>query len=51
MAHPFLFLVGYRVYETDKEHIAELIDLCRELGISYRDVKFFEQRVSSRESD
>ena len=45
MAHPFLFLTGYRVYSTDKENIAQLIDLCRELGISYGGVRFFDDRA------
>ncbi len=38
--HPFLFLIGYRRYQTSRDHIGRLIDLCRAEDIPYREVVF-----------
>jgi similar to stage IV sporulation protein len=37
--HPFLFLVGYRVCRTTSESLARVIDVCRALDISFREVE------------
>jgi similar to stage IV sporulation protein len=37
--HPFLFLVGYRVCRTASESLARVIDVCRALDISFREVE------------
>ncbi len=44
--HPFLFLIGYRRYETSRAHIGRLIDLCRAEGIPYSEVIFSESSAS-----
>ena len=46
MARPFLFLAGYRIYSVGRERVGELIDICRAEGISYREVRFFEDRAT-----
>ena len=38
-AHPFLFLVGYRICKVDKESLAALVDICRELSVPFREVE------------
>ena len=35
-AHPFLFLVGYRICKVDKESLAKAVDICRELSVPFR---------------
>ena len=44
--HPFLFLIGYRRYETSRDNIGKLIDLCRTEGIPYREVIFWDSSAS-----
>lgn len=44
--HPFLFLIGYRRYETSRDHIGGLIDLCRAEGITYSEVIFSDSSAS-----
>ncbi len=39
MAHPFLWVFGYRYITLSCEQLPRLINLCTELGASYRDVK------------
>ena len=38
-AHPFLFLVGYRICKVSKESLAEIVDICRELSVPFREVE------------
>ena len=38
-AHPFLFLVGYRICKVSKESLAALVDICRELSVPFREVE------------
>ena len=38
-AHPFLFFVGYRICKVDKESLAALVDICRELSVPFREVE------------
>ena len=38
-AHPFLFLVGYRICKVGKESLAALVDICRELSVPFREVE------------
>lgn len=37
--HPFLFLVGYRICRVDTESLAKVVDICRELSISFGEVE------------
>ena len=45
MPRPILFLAGYRIYSISREDVGALIDICRSAGISYRDVKFFDDEA------
>ena len=38
-AHPFLFLVGYRICRVGRESLAKTVDICRELSIPFREVR------------
>ena len=38
-AHPFLFLVGYRICRVGRESLAKAVDICRELSIPFREVR------------
>ena len=38
-AHPFLFLVGYRICIVRKASLAALVDICRELSVPFREVE------------
>ncbi|MBP3314415.1 MAG: sporulation protein YqfD [Clostridia bacterium] len=44
--HPFLFLIGYRVYSSDRDSVKRLVDLCRNENIPYRDIEFTDDRAS-----
>ena len=38
-AHPFLFLVGYRICQVGAESLAKTVDICRELSVPFREVR------------
>ena len=38
-AHPFLFLVGYRICRVGRESLAKTVDICRELSVPFREVR------------
>lgn len=40
MVRPFLFLFGYRVLRLDRQYAGELMNLCRQMGLVYRNLRF-----------
>lgn len=45
MIHPFLFLLGFRRLRTQREDAGRVLNLCRQMGFSYRNLSFGETFV------